>query len=619
MSDLSPLLEAVLGRLGETLGQGGGSISTLAVLAEFRREKESGAFRVLEQAGLIHTELPEAENEGDAGIFSSSLQSALTSAGVLCRIEGVLESQTVLRGMAREETGAAGKWLRQNGFQEELVDWKEFSDPRPEPADPPELGMKRVRLLITLLVYLGAGLVSFSGPVFPLLGLVCLPAVVDLWTQVGEWRRNPQVCSRCGAAPEVLAMRDRKTGLCRPCQRHLSTLPTRNFLLVLLVLVGCAALYVEIFPPLGWLIANLALAIVLEIPGTVIHEMGHLLMGWLIGWQVLSIHLGSGDLRKAWRIGPVWVFWQSSAVGGMVVALPKKVRERRIGGLLYAAGGPAANLLAAWLLWPAVRDAATWNLSLAWTQGPQFVLTFFFVNVAMGFTNLLPFREREKNGQLVSDGQLILDWLKASPELSQRLIEQVSIIRTSIYSDFRNADAQLRVLDLVTREFTRERRLHRMYLLWQLGRNQEALAIAREIREPEMEVTPEQRGSEYNSLAWAHFLEAEWEDAERLSALSLDLLPDVPNAQGTRGEVLAARGRLAEGRELLGKAVAGDFCHYSTAHNVRALSRIAALEGDIPEFERLSRLVPKLDPGLAPYSSPAAALDEARRNGHFVA
>lgn len=614
---MSPLLEAVFARLGEQLAKNHRPISTRAFLQEIRLQRESGAWKLLQQADLLLAELPEEQDEGDAGIFSTSLSRALTSAQYFSKADGTLQSQHVLWGLLREQTGVAGRWLRDKGLRDDSLDWSQVSDPAPEPVKPSEMGLQRVMNTLGVVAYFGVGLDNFGGPVLPLLGLLSLPHLVQLWTRVGDWSVKTDRCSRCQSKPELRAMRDRKTGLCRPCERHLLTLPTRNYLLILLALCLGAWFYLEIFPPLGWLVANLGIALVLETAGTVVHELGHLLVGLLVGYRIVSLHLGSGGLRRVWRTGSIWCYWQAEPLGGMVMALAPGSSVSRLRMMLFALGGPSANFLMAGLLWPVVREAATWNLSLAWCQGLAPLLTFFFVNLVMGLTNLWPGLGRlEGSGQLPTDGKTALDVWRASPELSPKLAEKVTMIQAEVYRRFGNAEAELLFLERVLDPEDRGQKRHRMYLLWQLERLQEALEIGRELTEADPDGTPEQRGVEWNSLAWAHFLVGDLEEADRLSARSLELLPNLPNVLGTRGEVLAARGQFGEGKALLEKAIQGCFDAESAAHNCKALSRIVALQGDRDEFLRLSRLVEKLDPKTGAYASLEAAVEDARERGH---
>ncbi|MFN8611482.1 MAG: hypothetical protein U0931_28305 [Vulcanimicrobiota bacterium] len=59
-----------------------------------------------------------------------------------------------------------------------------------------------------------------------------------------------------------------------------------------------------------------------------------------------------------------------------------------------------------------------------------------------------------------------------------------------------------------------------------------------------------------------------------------------------QGTSRAIRGRLAEARPVLDRAIHTKLCPETAAHNCRALARVAALQGDLAEFERMSQLGP---------------------------
>lgn len=619
MSEMSTVLKAAIGEVGKQLGKDGKPISTLAVLRELRTRGNCGAWKVLQQAELLFLDLPQEIDEGDSGIFSTSLQSALISAEFLAHGSRRLETQHVLRGLARQRTGAAGQWLREQGFEEGRVDWGQFSDPKSPAEAPPDLAARRLGMSFAALFYLG---MAFDGPFAffaSLLGLLCLTEAVGLWSRVRGWRPDPERCARCLSVPEIPSMLDTKSGLCRPCERAIVSLPGRNWLLLLLVLVGVCAFYMEIYAPLGWALANLALAIPLTALATLMHELGHLVVGQLVGYRLVSLHLGQGDLRKGFKLGLIWVYWLARPEGALVMCLCPRERLQRWRRFMFALAGPGANFLAAGLIWWGMGDNPPWGLSAAWTQGLQPLWTFFFVHLTMGLSNLYPGSgSREGESSVRTDGKAALDALRKDREVSRRLEEQLILLQAQKYRKLGNPEAELMFFDRAVREPDRDQKLHRISLLSKLKRWREALEVGSVLREADPLATPERRSVELNALAWSHYMLGEWDEADRLSAECLELFPELSNNQGTRAEVLAARGHLDDAWPMLEKAIRTTLCAESAAHNCKALARIAALRGDEREFARLSHLGRKLALAAGAYPSTQAAVEDARSRGHWV-
>jgi hypothetical protein len=124
--------------------------------------------------------------------------------------------------------------------------------------------------------------------------------------------------------------------------------------------------------------------------------------------------------------------------------------------------------------------------------------------------------------------------------------------------------------------------------------------------------------AEDNLIAWIYFKVGQFNKADQLSAQSVRAIPTVSSALGTRGEVLAALGEFAAGKELLWRAVRTTRCPESAALNLHALTRLAALEADEPEFLRLNSLILDLDPQVERYPTSSAARESARIRGHSL-
>jgi len=111
-------------------------------------------------------------------------------------------------------------------------------------------------------------------------------------------------------------------------------------------------------------------------------------------------------------------------------------------------------------------------------------------------------------------------------------------------------------------------------------------------------------GRAANSLAWADLMQGDaalLPEADRWSAKAIELLPDEPAVQGTRGTVLLGLGRLDEGIALLERSEQGTTEQGTKRPQARALDLAAlalgeALRGDSGRARALLAKVHALDP-----------------------
>jgi Zn-dependent protease len=140
----------------------------------------------------------------------------------------------------------------------------------------------------------------------------------------------------------------------------------------------------------------------------VVHELGHLLAGWMVGFHFSSITIGPlslfmeyGRLRLRLR--------RTMPAGGYAGMQINSVRRLRRRLLVFTVAGPAANLL----------SAAAVASFLASVPQPGFWLStlgdlFWMMSVIIGVVNLLPFRF----GTLYLDGARI--WMLLSSRAKSR-------------------------------------------------------------------------------------------------------------------------------------------------------------------------------------------------------
>jgi Zn-dependent protease len=150
-----------------------------------------------------------------------------------------------------------------------------------------------------------------------------------------------------------------------------------------------------------------------------LHEVGHVLAGWLVGMRLRSFAVIQFLVYKTvggWRIR-----WDSKMgfLGGLVLNYSTIATGFRWRNIVMVAGGPAVNLLLA-------ITTFVFSLSLpanSWGTNSWFGQPFFHLNLLIGvslyffFNNIWPSRG---NG-LENDGMLLLQLIQNDPKLKQEI------------------------------------------------------------------------------------------------------------------------------------------------------------------------------------------------------
>lgn len=142
----------------------------------------------------------------------------------------------------------------------------------------------------------------------------------------------------------------------------------------------------------------------------VIHEAGHALMAWLVGWRVERIAIGSGRVRLERRILGVPIEFRTLPLSGYVIPRPRDLRAPQLKHCLIFAAGPGIELLLVALV--ALLTTPDRLLSASGHPG-MIALQAFCVAALLGAGfNLIPFPHANgKGGISWSDGLgMILCW-----------------------------------------------------------------------------------------------------------------------------------------------------------------------------------------------------------------
>lgn len=149
----------------------------------------------------------------------------------------------------------------------------------------------------------------------------------------------------------------------------------------------------------------------------IVHELAHLVAGWLVGFRFSAVQVGPlsfriehGVLRARFRL-------EMTALGyaGMQVNRLPRLRKRM---LVYIAAGPAANLLSVPVAVLIFNDAFP-HLQSTWVATP--VAQFAFLSLLLGVLSLIP-----RRSALMTDGARIVMLLR-SRDLSRRWLSIAAI------------------------------------------------------------------------------------------------------------------------------------------------------------------------------------------------
>ena len=151
-----------------------------------------------------------------------------------------------------------------------------------------------------------------------------------------------------------------------------------------------------------------------------IHEVGHLVGGVLVGFRLNYIRIGAFTIERSGKITRHWT-WHN-LTSGETRAVPVSRSAFRWRFCLYFVAGPAANLITAFV---ALRIMPR-NNSLAAAVG----LAFFLGSTFMGFVNLLPARAKTH----------MLDGLKISILLFTKKRRDRMLLLLTFAADARKGD-----------------------------------------------------------------------------------------------------------------------------------------------------------------------------------
>lgn len=310
----------------------------------------------------------------------------------------------------------------------------------------------------------------------------------------------------------------------------------------------------------------------------VTHELGHALMGRVLGYRIFELSFGTGPSILDTVLGRTRVRLRPIPAGGHTLLAPKGSRLIPAREVFVSLAGPAVNLL-------------TLALAVATDLPPELRGVVIVMSALLVLGNLLPRHAVGSLGIVVSDGLRAARGLDTDEE-GERLLLASRYLGESYVSHAKGDHAEaMRWDEQGLAAYPGQASLEgdvaiSMILLGRFRPARERLIALLERGDLE----PMQRALCQNNLAWADLMTADPKllpEASAMSKESFAALPGVPAVRGTRGFALILTGAVAEGMTLCSDSLRKNRDPDNRASNACAMSIGAARKGRIDAAERL--------------------------------
>ncbi len=142
---------------------------------------------------------------------------------------------------------------------------------------------------------------------------------------------------------------------------------------------------------------TLALYILALVTGTIVHEFGHALAGWVVGREPRLVSVGRGPILLRFRCLGAWIVLRALPISGFAQSLVRPGMTPLETALVFA-GGPLANLI---LLAPALVALAAAGFS---PEASLFYSPWLVAQAVILASTLFPREKAHKDYRSVSDG-----------------------------------------------------------------------------------------------------------------------------------------------------------------------------------------------------------------------
>jgi tetratricopeptide (TPR) repeat protein len=333
------------------------------------------------------------------------------------------------------------------------------------------------------------------------------------------------------------------------------------------------------------------------------HELGHAVVGRLLGYRIFEVSIGVGPRLVRLRVGRTRFEMRLFPLGGHTMLAPRSDRLLQAREAFVALAGSAVNVVAvAWALTADLDDPV--------------VLAVVVFGGLLVVENLFPRRVKNPLGVLESDGMRAAKALDADEAALRDALAARYLGEASIDNDRGDHQAELAWLERGLSELPESAVLRGGAAVVRivLRRYDEARERLLEVLERD-DLQPIQRAIHLNNLAWTDLVLDDPDllpEALAASKEALATAPQIPAFKGTRGFALVLGGRIEEGISLSAEASRGGVTRDDRASNLVVMAIGAARIGRIETAENRLMAAVRLSPRNALLDRGIAELDRAR-------
>lgn len=391
-------------------------------------------------------------------------------------------------------------------------------------------------------------------------------AAIDTSMEGFETTDGRLKCSGCGCASEIKeAFRKFKPDLsgasmllCPECwsKKYIAKSKQSFIIIAFIFVVGLIIYCLDTSNNFAALLTNILLLYSFMLTTVIPHELGHSIVGMLLGYRVFRVVIGYGQVLFTRRfMGWAWEF-RPLPIGGVTIIATRSAHFYRLRQFVMLLSGPLVNVVFIVLTFWLLRKGGTSRLYSS--QGVAPALDFFLANAILLGMNLWPRKIMTAVGVTENDGMALLTipfvrrkkveerlaayYFLASQELRRvKQFEQAARVcekGLGLYPDAVLLRTQLGVIFLSLDEFEKARNIFAGLLTLK-------------------DLKPDQRMILLNNIAYTNILSGKSDlmgESMHYSEEAYKNIPWVPAVQGTRGAVLVEAGCLEEGLVLLRKA-----------------------------------------------------------------
>jgi hypothetical protein len=436
--------------------------------------------------------------------------------------------------------------------------------------------------------------------------------MVARWQKAGIERflhhNHPRMkCDKCGLESENRSMFktehepfSKRRTLCLSCQNAKETkvLKAVFWIPIFLGLIGVFLTLLHPGSRATTLMINFMFIAIGGIVVSFMHEMGHAIVGKLAGFRIFALEIGIGQLALEFkRFGIRWRL-RKVPLGGRVFGLPLDIRGFRLRQTLFVLGGPMVTAILFLLAWK-----CRWvDLMLDQTRfsGLQPMRLLLIMNGAVLIACFVPHRASGPEGRIPNDALNIwLTW-KLTPQTIANLKSAYYCFEAEECRREHTVGEAIMWLDKGLREVPGNHALNfarATYLVFEnrLQEARQALLGLRNTLANDKAYFP----LLLNNIAYVDALLGSPElldEADDYSQQALSAAPCFVYFKGTRGLVLAQRGRFDDGIPLLKEALRDHPEKWGKAINACCLGIAAQQQGNLDESRSYFALARKLDP-----------------------